>query len=219
MSDANNSNGSQSRRRSRHRRGGNSNYRPKTSNSSDDFRTPGPTRKSSKPSGFQKWLGILTFGLLGGAPKKPQRPKPPGSSSSSNTGNARPPRPQGQSSQRSGEPRPRREQVVAAPAEVTTERLYVGNLSYDATEGDLAELFNGVGTVHSAEVVVNGRTQRSKGFAFVTMGSVTEARRAVEVLSGQDFMGRPLQLSGAKPNSRSDREESGSEADAETSAA
>jgi hypothetical protein len=36
------------------------------------------------------------------------------------------------------------------------------------------------------------------------MGSVTEARRAVEVLSGQDFMGRPLQLSGAKPNSRSD---------------
>jgi len=161
----------------------------------------------------------LTFGLLGGAPKKPQRPKPPGSSSSSNTGNARPPRPQGQSSQRSGEPRPRREQVVAAPAEVTTERLYVGNLSYDATEGDLAELFNGVGTVHSAEVVVNGRTQRSKGFAFVTMGSVTEARRAVEVLSGQDFMGRPLQLSGAKPNSRSDREESGSEADAETSAA
>ena len=66
------------------------------------------------------------------------------------------------------------------------------------------ELFNGVGAVRNAEVVVNSRTQRSKGFAFVTMGSVEEARRAVQELSGKDFMGRPLQLSGAKPNTRGD---------------
>ncbi|MCP5558735.1 MAG: hypothetical protein H7A55_13390 [Verrucomicrobiaceae bacterium] len=219
MSDAYNSNGSPPRRRNRNRRGGNNNYRPKSASSSDDFRTPGPRRKPAKPTGFQKWLGILTFGLLGGAKKTPDRPKPATKSGD------RPPRPQGQSGQRSGErsgePRPRREQVVSSPLEVTTERLYVGNLSYDATESDLAELFNGVGTVESAEVVVNGRTQRSKGFAFVTMGSVTEARRAVEVLSGQDFMGRPLQLSGAKPNSRNDREDNhngdSAAADAETS--
>lgn len=85
------------------------------------------------------------------------------------------------------------------PEEIQTERLYVGNLSYDATESDLFELFSGVGSVRNSEVVVNNRTQRSKGFAFVTMGSVEEARRAVQELSGKEFMSRPLQLSGAKP--------------------
>ena len=85
----------------------------------------------------------------------------------------------------------------------------MGNLSYDATESDLFELFNGVGKVHNAEVVVNSRTQRSKGFAFVTMASVEEAKRAVAELHGKDFMGRPLQLSGAKPMAaRGDRDES-----------
>lgn len=84
----------------------------------------------------------------------------------------------------------------------------MGNLSYDASESDLFELFNGVGGVRNAEVVVNSRTQRSKGFAFVTMGSVEEARRAVSELHGKEFMGRPLQLSGAKPiGSSGDREQ------------
>ena len=69
-------------------------------------------------------------------------------------------------------------------------------------------MFNGVGAVRNAEVVVNSRTQRSKGFAFVTMGSVDEARRAVAELSNKDFMGRPLQLSGAKPNTRGDGSDS-----------
>ena len=103
--------------------------------------------------------------------------------------------------------RPQPERSSADPRSTndnTTERLYVGNLSYDATESDLFELFNGVGAVKNAEVVVNSRTQRSKGFAFVTMGTVEEARRAVQELSSKDFMGRPLQLSGAKPNTRSD---------------
>ena len=85
-------------------------------------------------------------------------------------------------------------------------------MSYDATESDLFELFNGVGSVRNAEVVVNSRTQRSKGFAFVTMDSVDEARRAVSELSGKDFMGRPLQLSGAKPNMRGDGSDSREEA-------
>jgi RNA recognition motif-containing protein len=92
--------------------------------------------------------------------------------------------------------------------EVTTDRLYVGNLSYDATESDLFELFNGVGKVRNAEVVVNSRTQRSKGFAFITMADVEEAKRAVAELHGKEFMGRPLQLSGAKPPpQRGDRNE------------
>src|ERR1700760_3562829 len=53
--------------------------------------------------------------------------------------------------------------------EVTTPRLYVGNLSFDATESDLFELFNGVGQVQNAEVVTYKHNQRSKGFAFVQM--------------------------------------------------
>ena len=66
----------------------------------------------------------------------------------------------------------------------------------------------------NAEVVVNSRTQRSKGFAFVTMGSVEEARRAVQELSSKDFMGRPLQLSGAKPNNRGEDSDAPSQEEA-----
>jgi len=82
--------------------------------------------------------------------------------------------------------------------EVTSGRLYVGNLSYDATEGDLMDLFKGIGQVQSAEVVSHKRTMRSKGYAFVEMLSIDEARRAVEVLHDKDFMGRQLVVSGAK---------------------
>lgn len=82
--------------------------------------------------------------------------------------------------------------------EVTSPRLYVGNLSYDATESDLFDLFNGVGKVQNAEVVTHKQTQRSKGFAFVEMQSLDEARRAVDTLHDQEFLGRKLVVSGAK---------------------
>ena len=81
----------------------------------------------------------------------------------------------------------------------------MGNLSYDATESDLFELFNGVGSVRNAEVVSHKRTQRSKGFAFVHMQSLDEAKRAVDELHDKDFMGRKLVVSGA----RSEHEEGG----------
>lgn len=171
---------SESSNRNRRRRNRNRGPRPN--------RDQRDTRPTTGPSGLQKFLNVISFGLLGGGKKTSPKPQ------------ARPaaiesaPRPQ-------REPRPRREAAVN-PAEITTERLYVGNLSYDATESDLFELFNGVGNVRNAEVVVNSRTQRSKGFAFVTMGGIDEARRAVQELNGKDFMGRPLQLSGAKPNTR-----------------
>ena len=82
--------------------------------------------------------------------------------------------------------------------EVTTPRLYVGNLSFDATESDLFELFNGVGAVQNAEVVTYRHNQRSKGFAFVQMLTVDEAKRAVEELHDKEFLGRKLVVSGAK---------------------
>ena len=82
--------------------------------------------------------------------------------------------------------------------EVTTPRLYVGNLSFEATESDLFELFNGVGEVQNAEVVTYKHNQRSKGFAFVQMNTVAEAQRAVAELHDKDFLGRKLLVSGAK---------------------
>lgn len=152
---------------------------------------PGKTPRSgpAKPTGFQKFLSAISFGLLG-KPKTLPR-------AVNSTRPAYGPRSEERDSSRP--PRQKREVQTARPEEITTERLYVGNLSYDATESDLFELFSGVGSVRNSEVVVNSRTQRSKGFAFVTMGSTDEARRAVQELGGKEFMGRPLQLSGAKP--------------------
>jgi RNA recognition motif-containing protein len=82
--------------------------------------------------------------------------------------------------------------------EVTSPKLYVGNLSFDATESDLFELFKGVGQVRNAEVVCHKYTQRSKGFAFVQMSTIDEARRAVAELHDKEFLGRKLVVSGAK---------------------
>ena len=82
--------------------------------------------------------------------------------------------------------------------DVTSPRLYVGNLSFDATEGDLTELFKGVGQVVSVEVVSHRQTQRSKGFAFVQMQTTDEAKRAVQELHDKEFMSRKLVVSGAK---------------------
>ena len=100
---------------------------------------------------------------------------------------------------------PGRERVTRKPesVEVTSPRLYVGNLSFDASESDLFELFNGVGQVQNAEVVTYKHNQRSKGFAFVQMQSVEEARRAVTELHDKEFLGRKLVVSGAKSDSHS----------------
>ena len=84
--------------------------------------------------------------------------------------------------------------------EVTSAKVYVGNLSFDASESDLFELFAGVGSVQNAEIVSHRDTQKSKGFAFVLMASVDEAKRAVAELHDKEFMGRRLVVSGAKTN-------------------
>lgn len=136
--------------------------------------------------------------------------KAPAKSAASKTGNVTresiPARhqPRGEGESRSPrtqrEPRePRKPEVV----EVTNPRLYIGNLSYDATENDLEEIFNGVGRVVSVEIVTNSRTQRSKGYGFVEMGSVEEAKRAVETLHDKEVMGRKMVVSGAKPKDES----------------
>ena len=65
-------------------------------------------------------------------------------------------------------------------------------------ESDLFDLFAGVGSVQNAEIVSHRETQKSKGFAFVTLASVEEAKRAVVELHDKEFMGRRLVISGAK---------------------
>lgn len=86
--------------------------------------------------------------------------------------------------------------------DVTSPKLYIGNLSYEATENDLQELFNGVGSVRAAEVVTHKQSEKSKGFGFVTLSTVEEAKRAVLELHDKDFMGRKLVVSGAKSAER-----------------
>jgi RNA recognition motif-containing protein len=110
----------------------------------------------------------------------------------------------GSSQLRNGAPRSAPARVSRKPesVEVTTPRLYVGNLSFEATESDLFDLFNGVGQVQNAEIVTYKHNERSKGFAFVQMQSVEEAKRAVAELHDKEFLGRKLVVSGAKSDSR-----------------
>lgn len=64
------------------------------------------------------------------------------------------------------------------------------------------ELFKGVGAVRQAEVVTNKYSDKSKGFGFVTMSTVAEAKRAVAELHDKEFFGRRLIVNGAKSGER-----------------
>jgi RNA recognition motif-containing protein len=132
------------------------------------------------------WQKITSF-LLGKSPEAAPAKKSvekPSSGNGDSTPSKRPVRPAGF----------RKPEIV----EVSSPRIYVGNLSFDATEGDLFELFNGVGSVQNVEIVSNKHTHKSKGFAFVQMQSIEEAKRAVAELHDKDYMGRKLVVSGAK---------------------
>jgi hypothetical protein len=130
------------------------------------------------------WQKLAAFFTGNGDARKPATASRNGSHS-----------PTQQQQQHDREPRPQRK---PEPVEVSSPRLYVGNLSFDATESDLFELFNGVGHVQNAEVVSYRHNQRSKGFAFVQMQTVDEAKRAVAELHDKEFLGRKLVVSGAK---------------------
>ncbi len=78
-------------------------------------------------------------------------------------------------------------------------KLYVGNLSYNATGSDIEQLFSQHGTVKSAELITDRDTGRSKGFGFVQMGSDEEAQAAIAALDGKDYDGRALTVNVAKP--------------------
>ncbi len=78
-------------------------------------------------------------------------------------------------------------------------KLFVGNLSFQATEEDLRELFKQAGTVESVRIVTDQFTGRPRGFGFVEMSSKEEASKAVEMLNGRLFRDRNLVVDEARP--------------------
>ena len=78
-------------------------------------------------------------------------------------------------------------------------KLYVGNLGYDVTEGDLSQLLGQYGSVTSSAVIMDRDTNRSKGFGFVEMSTDAEAQAAIAALNGQEHSGRALTVNEAKP--------------------
>jgi RNA recognition motif-containing protein len=82
-------------------------------------------------------------------------------------------------------------------------KLYVGNVAYTATESDLAEFISGKGiNPLSVAIIKDKYTERSKGFSFVTVENEEDVDKAIEALNGQDFQGRPLTVSKARPREK-----------------
>src|SRR5437762_13327173 len=78
-------------------------------------------------------------------------------------------------------------------------KLYVGNLSFNTTENELQELFSQAGTVQEVSLMQDKFTGKSRGFAFVTMGSEEDAQNAISRLNGQTGEGRALTVNEARP--------------------
>ena len=178
---------SPSGRRSSRRGGPRRQGRGNRSNTSPTQENTPPVKKSL----FERILGFLT-GKKDSAPAQTERTR---SERAPRENGDRPPRERAERTERSERPTGMR---TPEAVEVTSPRLYVGNLSFDAGDSDLFELFNGVGSVQNVEIVLNRHNMRSKGFAFVQMQSIVEAKRAVGELHDKEFMGRKLVVSGAK---------------------
>ena len=142
-----------------------------------DQRAPAPKQKTF-------WQRIVAFFGNGGDARKP--------APQSRNGQQQQQQHQHQRPQEQSRPSRKPESV-----EVTSPRLYVGNLSFDATESDLFELFNGVGHVQNAEVVTYRHNQRSKGFAFVSMQTIEEAKRVAAGI-GYPVLVRPSYVLGGR---------------------
>ncbi len=175
----------------------------------DEFRpsehSRGPRRESVKPApapqptAFQKFIKLITFGLVDLAPAKAPAPaRKPSQEGRAPRGDREGRRDSDQSE------KPKRERRPPSVVEPTSPRLYVGNLSYDVTDADLQVLFAAHGSVVEAAVVTRSGTDRSKGFAFVEMGSLEEAKAAASALNDHELQGRKMLVTGAKSEGRAD---------------
>ena len=78
-------------------------------------------------------------------------------------------------------------------------KLYVGNLPYSVTDGELKDHFASAGSIVSAVVIMDKFSGRSKGLGFVEMESDDDAQKAIELFNGKDFGGRDLVVNEAHP--------------------
>jgi cold-inducible RNA-binding protein len=77
--------------------------------------------------------------------------------------------------------------------------IFVGNLSFDATESGVRSMFEEYGTVDRVNIVTDRETGRARGFAFVEMGNDGEGQNAIAALNGRDMDGRALNVNEARP--------------------
>jgi cold-inducible RNA-binding protein len=78
-------------------------------------------------------------------------------------------------------------------------KIFVGNLSFDTTENDLQDAFAAHGTVTETNMMMDRETGRPRGFGFVTMSTADEAQKAIAALNGKELGGRALTVNVAKP--------------------
>jgi RNA recognition motif-containing protein len=83
--------------------------------------------------------------------------------------------------------------------------IYVANISFKATDGDLKDLFEEYGDVSSAKIIIDKETQRSRGFGFVEMADDAAAREAISKLNGASFQGKNLNVNEARPKTENSR--------------
>lgn len=132
-------------------------------------------RPVPKATGFQKFVKTITFGLVDLTPKRG-----------------------GGKKSGSSKPEEKRGPRLIEP---TSPRLYVGNLNYDATEDELKEYFATTGEVKDV-TIISQPGGRSKGFGFIEMGSLEEAKNASFSLNDKEFKGRKMLVTGAKPEKK-----------------
>jgi len=78
-------------------------------------------------------------------------------------------------------------------------KLFVGNLSFNTTENDLQAAFAAHGTVTETNLMMDRETGRARGFGFITMSSADEAQKAIAAMNGKEIDGRALTVNVAKP--------------------
>ena len=86
-----------------------------------------------------------------------------------------------------------------ASLELNQMDIYVGNLPYTATEGDVSGLFAAFGPVERVKIITDRETGQSKGFAFVTLGDQSQLNAAIEALNEYDYNGRALRVNASEP--------------------
>jgi len=87
---------------------------------------------------------------------------------------------------------------------MSSKKLYVGNLPFDATVDDIRTAFEAFGTVHDVSLVTDRDTGRPRGFGFVEMDA-SAADAAIQGLNNKDFGGRDLNVNEARPKKSGDR--------------